>query len=95
MSAKTKTFDPAAYLESDEAIAAYLESAMESADAAIIADALGVVARVHGMSRIAKETGLSRESLYKALSAEGNPEFSTVLRVTRALGMRLSVTPST
>jgi len=89
----TKSFDPAAYLDGDEAAAAYLESAMESGDAAVIADALGVIARARGMAGIAKQTGLSRESLGKALSAAGKPELSTVLGVVKALGLRLSVTP--
>jgi len=82
-------FDPADYLKSDEAVAEYLTAAMETGDAAFIADAIGVVARARGMTRIARETGLSRESLYRALSAEGNPEFETVLRVIQAFGLRL------
>ena len=90
---KTRPFDPAAFLDSNEAIAAYLEEALDIGDPAFIADALGVVARARGMSQIAKESGLGRESLYKALSSDGNPEFGTVLRVLKALGMRLSVAP--
>ena len=90
---KTRPFDPAAFLNSNEALAAYLEEALDIGDPAFIADALGVVARARGMSQIAKESGLGRESLYKALSADGNPEFGTVLRVLKALGMRLSVAP--
>jgi probable addiction module antidote protein len=95
MTGKTKTrpFDPAEYLSDDEAIAAYIEEALEIGDSAFIADALGVVARARGMSHIAKEAGLGRESLYKALSSDGNPEFATVLRVLKALGLRLSVSP--
>ena len=92
MAVKTTRFDSAEYLDSDEAISAYLEEALETDDPAFIAQALGTVARAHGMSQIAKQTGLSRESLYKALSAEGNPEFSTVIRVMQALGLRFSVT---
>ena len=92
MAVKTSRFDSAAYLDSDEAIGAYLEEALETDDPAFITQALGTVARARGMSQIAKETGLSRESLYKALSAEGNPEFSTVIRVMQALGLRFSVT---
>jgi probable addiction module antidote protein len=92
MAVKTTRFDSAEYLDSDEAINAYLEEALETDDPAFITQALGTVARAHGMSQIAKETGLSRESLYKALSAEGNPEFSTVIRVMQALGLRFSVT---
>ena len=91
---KTTRFDSAEYLDSDEAIGAYLEEALETEDPAFIAHALGTVARARGMSQIAKETGLSRESLYKALSAEGNPEFSTVVRVLQALGLRFSVAPA-
>lgn len=89
----TRPFDPAEYLDSDEGIAAYIEEALDIGDPAFIADALGVVARARGMSQIAKETGLGRESLYKALSPDGNPEFATVLRVLKALGLRLSVSP--
>ena len=77
MAVKTTRFDSAEYLDSAEAISAYLEEALETDDPAFITQALGTVARARGMSQIAKETGLSRESLYKALSAEGNPEFST------------------
>ena len=71
MTTKTRPFDPAQYLDTPEAVAAYLEDAFASSDAAEIADAIGVVARARGMSDIAKETGLSRESLYRALSREG------------------------
>ena len=70
-------------------MAAYLEAALEDGDPALIAAALGDIARAKGMSQIARETGLGRESLYKALSPDGNPEFSTVLKVVRALGLRL------
>jgi probable addiction module antidote protein len=90
---KTRSFDPAEYIDNEEAAAAYIEEALDSGDPAFIADALGVVARARGMSRIARDTGLGRESLYKALSAEGNPEFATILRVIRALGLRLAVVP--
>jgi probable addiction module antidote protein len=92
MAVKTTRFDSAEYLDSDEAISAYLEEALATDDPAFIVQALGTVARARGMSQIAKEAGLSRESLYKALSAEGNPEFSTVIRVMQALGLRFSVT---
>jgi probable addiction module antidote protein len=85
----TKPFDAADYLDSAEAIAAYLEAAFEEEDAAFIAHALGTVARSKGMSEIARKTGLSRESLYKALSAEGNPEFATILKVLTALDLKL------
>ena len=90
---KTKSFDPAAYLDDSESIAAYLTDALESEDPAFVADALGVVARARGMSEVASKAGLSRESLYRALSADGNPEFATVLRVLQALDLRLSAVP--
>lgn len=90
MTASTKPFDPAAYLDTPEAIATYLTEALDTSDPAFVADALGVVARARGMSEVARQAGVSRESLYRALSAEGNPEFGTVLRVAQALGVRLA-----
>ena len=90
---KTKPFDPAEYLDSDEAIAAYMTEALETGDPRFVVDALGVIARARGMTEVAREAGVSRESLYRALSAEGNPEFATVMRVVRALGLQFSVTP--
>jgi probable addiction module antidote protein len=92
--AKTKPFDPAEYLDDSESIAAYMSEALETGDPAFVADALGVVARARGMSEVAKEAGVSRESLYRALRADGNPEFATVLRVVRALGLQLSAAPA-
>jgi probable addiction module antidote protein len=89
----TQPFDPAKYLDDSESIAAYLSDALESEDPAFVADALGVVARARGMSEVAREAGVSRESLYRALSPDGNPEFATVLRVMQALGLRLSAVP--
>jgi probable addiction module antidote protein len=86
---KTRPWDAAEHLTTEEDMAAYLEAALEDGDPALIAAALGDIARVKGMSQIARETGLGRESLYKALSPDGNPEFSTVLKVVRALGLRL------
>jgi probable addiction module antidote protein len=86
----TRPFDAAEYLDSAEAIAAYLEAAFEDGDPAFIADALGTVARAKGMTEVARKTGLSRESLYKALSAEGNPEFATILKVMRALDLKIT-----
>ena len=68
---------------------AYLESALAEGDSALVVQALGAIAKARGMARIAKATGLRRESLYKALSPEGNPEFKTVLKVVRALGIKL------
>ena len=90
---KHKPFDPAGYLEDSESIAAYLTDALESEDPAFVADALGVVARARGMGEVARKAGVSRESLYRALSADGNPEFATILRVLQALDLRLSAVP--
>ncbi len=89
---KTAPYDSAEYLNSIEAINAYMKEAMKTADPAFIVRAIGAIARARGMSQIAKKAGLSRESLYKALSAEGNPEFSTIIRVMHALGLKFSVT---
>jgi probable addiction module antidote protein len=85
----TKIWDAAEYLETEEDMAAYLEAALEENDPTLIAAALGDITRAKGMTQIAKKTGLGRESLYKALSPEGNPEFSTVLKVVSALGLKL------
>jgi probable addiction module antidote protein len=89
--AKTTTlpWDAAEQLTSREDMAAYLEAALDEGDVPLIAAALGDIARANGMGEIARQTGLGRESLYKALSADGNPELATVLRVLRALGLRL------
>ena len=92
--AKTKPFDPAEYLDDKESIAAYMTEALDTGDPAFVADALGVIARASGMTEVAREAGVSRESLYRALSADGNPEFATVLRVFSALGLRLHATPA-
>jgi len=88
-----KKWDSVQYLQSEEDIALYLEACVEEAcdDAAFIAKALGNVARARGMSKLAKETGLGRESLYKALSGEGNPSFGTILKVMHALGFQLQI----
>ncbi len=86
---KTRPYDAAEYLETAEDMAAYLEAALEDGDPAVVMRALGTIARARGMSQIARATGLGRESLYKALSPEGNPEFSTVMKVVRALGLKL------
>jgi len=86
-----RKWDVVEHLKNEEDMAAYLEAAIEEAgdDAAFIAKVLGDIARARGMSQLAKDTGLGRESLYKALSGEGNPSFATILKVTRALGLRL------
>ena len=91
MKERTSPWDPAEHLTTEEDMAVYLETALEENDAAVIAAALGDIARAKGMTQMAKETGLGRESLYKALSAEGNPNFSTVLKVVKALGLHLRV----
>jgi probable addiction module antidote protein len=88
---KTMPWDSAAYLKTDRDIAHYLEAVFEDGDPALAAAALGDVARAEGMSRIAKAAGLGRESLYKALSPDGNPELATVLKVMHALDLKLKV----
>ena len=89
----TRPWDPADHLETDDDIVAYLEAAFEDGDRALIAAALGDVARARGMTKVAAAAGLGRESLYKALSPNGNPEFATVLKVVHALGLRLHASP--
>lgn len=93
---RLKKWDSAAHLRSEEDIALYLEACLEEAgdDAAFVAKALGTIARAKGMSQLARDTGLGRESLYKALSGEGNPSFATILKVTHALGIKLRATAS-
>ncbi len=86
---KTQTWDAADYLKSEKDMAAYLEAALEEGDSALFAAALGDIARAKGMTEVARDTGLGRESLYKALSPDGNPEFATVLKVLRSLGLKL------
>ena len=90
---QTKPWDPSEHLESEEDMAAYLNVALEEGDLRLIMAVLGDIARARRMAVVAQETGLGRESLYKSLSPEGNPEFATVLKVVRALGFRLQVTP--
>jgi probable addiction module antidote protein len=89
---KIRRWDSAEHLKTEQDIALYLEACFEEAgdDAAFIAKALGNVARARGMSKLAQDTGLGRESLYKALSGEGNPSFATVLKVAHALGVKLT-----
>ena len=93
--AKTKTlpWDAAEHLNTEEEMAAYLEAALEEGEPSLVAAALGDIARARGMTQLARDTGLGRESLYKALSPSGNPEFSTVLKVIQALGIRLHASP--
>ena len=92
---QTKPWDAADYLETQEDIALYLEAAFEDGDPRLIAAALGDIARAKGMTKVATDAGLGRESLYKALSPDGNPEFATVLKVLQALGLRLHASAST
>lgn len=97
MMAKTKTtkYDVAEYLNTPEEMAAYLEASFEEAngDAAFVAKALGNIARAKGMTEVAREAGVSRESLYKALSGERTPNFDTILKVIHALGLELHALP--
>lgn len=86
-------FETSEHLLSEEDMALYLEAALEEGDSQLIITALGNIAKAKGMTQIAKDTGLRRESLYKALSPKGNPEFSTILKVIHALGMKLSAQP--
>jgi len=92
---ETSRWDTAEYLETEEDIQLYMEACIEEADGdpAFIVHALGVVARARNMSQLARETGLSREGLYKALSPQGNPTFATVAKVAKALGFTLAVQP--
>ncbi|MFK0088328.1 addiction module antidote protein [Pseudomonas sp. NPDC090755] len=91
MNEQFKTWDSADFLKSEQDMADYLDACIEEAgdDPAFIAKALGTIARARGMTQVARDTGLSRESLYRALSGEGNPEFGTILKVIRALGLKL------
>src|SRR3984893_18773009 len=88
---KTIPWDSSAYLKTGNDIADYLEAVFEDGDPALVAHALGIVARAKGMAKIARATGLGRESRYRALSPDGNPERATVLKVMRALGLKLKV----
>lgn len=87
---KTRKYDVANHLRTHEEMALYLDACIEESegDAAFIARALGNIARAQGMTRVARNAGLSRESLYKALSGDRNPDFATILKVSRALGLR-------
>lgn len=91
MKTETIPWDATKYLEAEADISVYIDAALETGDAAFIAHALGIVARAKGMTAVARKAGLTRASLYKALSAEGRPEFATIMRVLQALGLRLTV----
>ncbi|TWG80456.1 putative addiction module antidote protein [Cupriavidus gilardii J11] len=96
MKEPTRQWDSAEHLKTEEDMAAYFDACLEIAgdDFRYITHALGVIARARGMSRLAQDTGLSRESLYRSLSQDGNPEFGTIWKVMRALGIRLHATPA-
>ena len=91
----TKRYDVAEYLRTPAEMAAYLEACFEEAngDAALIAKALGDIARAKGMTQVARDAGVSRESLYKALSGDRSPDFNTILKVVGALGLKLHAAP--
>ena len=90
MALETEAWDSASFLDTPEAIAAYIEAAFEDGDPSLITHALGVVARSRGMSQIARTAGVSREALYKALTPNGDPKLSTFLSVLKALGMTVT-----
>lgn len=90
---ETRPWDIVNSLDSDERIAAYLDAVLEDGDPQLIVAALGDIARAKGMTEVARNAGLGRQSLYKALSPDGNPEFATVLKVIKSLGLRLTVSP--
>lgn len=94
--AETRPYDVAEHLRTPEEMALYLDACIleSDGDPAFVAKALGDIARAKGMTQLARETGLGRESLYKTLSPTGNPELGTVLKVARALGLRLSAVPA-
>lgn len=89
---KFSRYETADYLKTEEDIAAYLEAVMEDGDPSLITAALGDIARARNISQLAREVGMSREGLYKALSGEGNPTFATVTKVAKALGLRFTLT---
>ncbi len=91
---KTRPYDSAEYLDTPETLAAYLTEALETKDAAFIAQAIGTAARARGMTEIAREAGVSRENLYRSLSGQTKPEFDTIMRVLAALGVQLTAKPN-
>ncbi len=86
---KTRRFDVVNYLKTERDVAGYFEAALEDGDPRVVAAALGNIARVRGMSKLARQTGFQRENLYRALSSKGNPELATFLKVVHALGLKL------
>jgi len=95
MTIKIIPFDPAKYLKSDEEIAIYLSEAFETGEPEYINHALGVAAKARGMTQIARDSGLKREALYRSLNETGNPQFTTILAVMKALGLSLKAEVST
>lgn len=93
MSAAPLPFDPAEFIKTEEDAAFFLSEAFATGDPSFIADALGILAKLKGMTALARETGLSRESLYRSLSRTGNPELATLIKVANALGLTLSAAP--
>jgi probable addiction module antidote protein len=93
MATKFSHFDAADYLVSEQGIKLYLEACADEGDPALMAAALGDIARARNMSALAREVGMTRAGLYKALSQDGNPSFATVVKVARALGLEISVKP--
>ena len=94
MAIEVSIWDASEYLETEEDIAAYLNAVVEEGDPALLQAALGDVAKARGMTSIARDAGVSRESLYKSLSASGNPSFQTISKVSRALGLQMNFTPA-
>lgn len=94
MALRTTKWDVTANLDSEDKIAHYLDAVFEDGDPALIAAAIGDVARARGMTKIAKDAGVSRESLYRALSGDTRPEFATIMKVLKAMGLRMSVAPA-
>ncbi len=90
---KASDFDVLEYLDSEEAMAAYLNAALEEGDVSMVSVALGDIARAKGMTKLSKETGVTRDGLYKALSQTGNPSFDLVQKVVNALGLKIEVAP--
>lgn len=91
---KATKWDASKYLETEADIAAYLNAALEDGDVSVLAAALGDIARAKGMTQLARETSITRDGLYKALSPTGNPSFDTVQKVIKAFGLKLDVTTS-
>ena len=93
MTVSVSDWDASEYLETEEDIAAYLNAVMAEDDTALLQAALGDIAKARGMTSVAKEAGVGRESLYKSLSANGNPSFQTISKVSRALGLKMAFIP--